>query len=465
MYRAGSVYLLKTITPIHSGVGESIVEASDLPLQRDKLGIPIINGSSLKGGLRSRLKREINVELVKLLFGSEPDKTPLESGSVAVLDALPILVPIRSLFGGWAYVTSPWLLFAFSNRLDMVDDVGGASEVVMALALESLKLKGDEALAPNALTGDVDGEEVVVLLDEYVLRRKKPGSFFDSFVKILSDFIEENVGDRVVVVSDEVIKVFLSRGMRIQQRVKLTGEKIVEHGPWGEEQIPPDTIMHFSFLCSESRVKVKKKTILSIIELGCDVGMDKDGNVDLKPKNVRDILERIVSESLFFVIGGDESVGRGVVEIRKFKVNGDIDEGVKLPVRVEMPEPDSVELMGSISDSERLKIAYERLRERVFEEHEDYVKELQGLPTLLAQCGVQPTYFYYRYKGKKNEKEGEWWVWKDLSDRIRKLIEKDLEKDKILNPLKLILLEWDLMKFTAQLKRISGIKREGGKNA
>jgi len=177
-------------------------------------------------------------------------------------------------------VTFPWLLFSFSNRLDMIGkELRDLSKIVMALALDSLKLRSEEVMAPDTLTENVDGKEVVVLLDEYVLNRKKPNELFNQFAKILSDFVENDLKNRLVVVPDELIRIFLKKGIRIQQRVKLTDDKTVEQGGlWGEEHIPPDTIMHFSLICSEGRVKVDMEKLLDLIKLAGSAKIDIKGN-------------------------------------------------------------------------------------------------------------------------------------------------------------------------------------------
>jgi len=465
VYRAGLIYLMKAVTPLHPGAGESIIGTSDLSIQRNKPDIPIIDGPSLKGGLRSRLKDRCDDELIKLLFGSEPEATPLEAGSIAILDALPLLIPIRSLFGGWAYVTSPWLLFAFSNRLDIVeDDMKGASMITTALALDGLRLKSNEVMAPKYIAGNVDGEDIVVLLDEYVFKRKDPSDSFNIFIKMLSDF-ENTLKDRLVMVADEFIKIFLSRGMRIQQRVKLTSDKAVDQGPWGEEQIPPDTIMHFAILCSEGRVRVSREKMLNLIKQAGSAMIDTEKNAVFKPEEIRNILKNTLGKSLFFIVGGGESVGRGIIEIQEFKVDKNVNKKFDFPNRVKVSRSGDLELKASISDKKRLSDICRRIEEIPKDSIEDYIKELQGLPTLLAQCGIQSTYFYYRYKGEKEEKRREWWVWKDLSNRTHKLLGEDLKEDRMLDPLRLMLLEWDIMKFAAQLKRISTIKREDGRIA
>jgi len=463
VYRAGLIYLMKAVTPLHAGAGESIIGASDLSIQRNILDIPIIDGPSLKGGLKSRLKDRRDDELIKLLFGSEPETTPLEAGSIAILDALPLLIPIRSLFGGWAYVTSPWLLFAFSNRLDIAeeDDMKDASKITTALALDGLGLKSNEVMAPKHLAGNVDGEDVVVLLDEYVFKRKDPSDSFNLFIEMLSD-LGNTLKDRLVVVTDEIIKIFLSRGMRIQQRVKLTSNKTVDQGPWGEEQIPPDTIMHFAILCSEGRVRVSREKMLNLIKQAGSAMIDAGKNAKLKPEEIRNILKNTLGKSLFLIVGGDESVGRGIIEIQEFKVNKNVKKKFDFPNRVKVFGSEDLELKSSISDKRRLSDICRRIEKIPKDSMEDYVKELQGLPMLLAQCGIQPTYFYYRYKGEEKKKER--WVWKNLSSRIHKLLGEELKEDKILDPLRLMLLEWDIMKFVAQLKRISSIKREDEKN-
>ena len=129
----GGLLFIKLLTPLH--VGSSETGIIDRPIQRDHLGLPIIFGSSLKGALRHQLSLEESVE--RFIFGQRPEEGEEKlPGSVLFLDARPLFVPVRSLIGGYAYVTSPFLL----RKLIEYSEIAG---VDLGLNLDKLKELGE----------------------------------------------------------------------------------------------------------------------------------------------------------------------------------------------------------------------------------------------------------------------------------------------------------------------------------
>ena len=98
------------------GSGEDRLEV-DVPIQREAAtGYPLCPGSSLKGVLRNRARsQQAPVELLGLL-GSPPESEEPQPSSVVVSDALPLLFPVRSLTGLFAWVTSLEVWSRFQPR-------------------------------------------------------------------------------------------------------------------------------------------------------------------------------------------------------------------------------------------------------------------------------------------------------------------------------------------------------------
>lgn len=454
--REGILYLAKALTPIHPGAGDTVLGAADLVLQRDRLGVPIIEGSSLKGGIRNLLKNKGERSLIlRILLGSEARGEGLEAGAGTFLNALPLLIPVRSLVGVWAYATTPWLLFLLANRLEQL---GQPSQPVAGLALEGLTLNPDEVLAPDSLILQLGGSRLVVLFDEYAFKARRGGEAYQKFCQALKAV--EDLGERLVVLPDEAAWPLLHRSMWIQQRVRLGEEKTVQEGGlWAEEHLPPATILHFALLCSESRAKVTKEELLEVVKMVGEAELEGIEDLRLKPEQVAQLARRALGNHFYLIVGGDETVGRGLIEARELSLT--ITEAglpAEAPAR---PKHQPLTLCGPATLRAQLAQAAGRIEE-------DRPSEAgQGVPTLMAQAGLLPTYTYSRRKGQEEEEERkplkerrEWWVWQDLEKRQRQLLKEPLPED-LPEPRLIAALEQDLIAYTALVKHLSA-RKEGG---
>src|SRR5438067_7093198 len=99
----------QVLSPLHAGTGQG-AGVIDLPIAREKAtGLPFLPGSSLKGTLRARC----SAQECKQVFG--PDTTEVQTdsnhaSSAQFSDQRLLLLPIRSLAGTFAWVTSPDVL-------------------------------------------------------------------------------------------------------------------------------------------------------------------------------------------------------------------------------------------------------------------------------------------------------------------------------------------------------------------
>src|SRR5947199_9877363 len=104
--------LIHAMSPLHAGTGHS-VGAIDLPIARERpTGIPLIPGSSIKGALRARSPKTDGKDdpITRDVFGPDTANSSDHGGSVQFSDAHLLLLPVRSLAGTFAWVTSPHLI-------------------------------------------------------------------------------------------------------------------------------------------------------------------------------------------------------------------------------------------------------------------------------------------------------------------------------------------------------------------
>src|SRR5690606_14440646 len=95
------------LSPLHAGTGQG-VGVIDLPIAREKAtGIPYLPGSSFKGVLRDACSDRSTREEV---FGPDTASPQSHASSVAFCDLRLLLLPVRSVAGTFAWVTSPYIL-------------------------------------------------------------------------------------------------------------------------------------------------------------------------------------------------------------------------------------------------------------------------------------------------------------------------------------------------------------------
>src|SRR5436190_24016746 len=107
---------IHALSPLHAGTGQG-VGVIDLPIAREKAtNIPYLPGSSVKGSLRDEFNPVLSddealsrqkVTLQNQIFGPEDASY---AGAIQFTDQTLLCLPVRSLAGTFAYVTSPYIL-------------------------------------------------------------------------------------------------------------------------------------------------------------------------------------------------------------------------------------------------------------------------------------------------------------------------------------------------------------------
>lgn len=245
------------LSPLHAGTGQG-TDIIDLPIAREKAtGIPYLPGSSVKGTLRDGFNipggeqsEEVQQARAKqwAIFGPDTNNADAFAGSVQFGDARLLLLPVRSLAGTFAWVTSPYLLQRFKREAAIV----GFKDLP-----ESPKLQAQDDLQVCAIAEDSDlvvgGVDKVVLEDLDLLYSKPPE--LEQWTKQLGDWLFDNESDaaewsdifrkRFCVVSNDVLSFLLITATEVFARVKLIEDtKTVQKGGlWYEEALPAETVL------------------------------------------------------------------------------------------------------------------------------------------------------------------------------------------------------------------------------
>ncbi|TFU14831.1 type III-B CRISPR module RAMP protein Cmr4 [Thermus tengchongensis] len=241
-----ALLFIHALSPLHAGTGQGI-GAIDLPIAREKAtGIPYLPGSSLKGILRDRAQgKGWDKDTLFAVFGPETEAASEHAGAVQVGDAKLLLLPVRSLYGVFALVTSPYLLERFRREAEMA----GLTPPPLPPSLG----QGQILVAPNSRLPE-GGK--VYLEDLDLEARSTPG------VGEWEDWLTRTqapVAGRLAVVHDDVMAFLLETATEVVARIRLDdATKTVAQGAlWYEESLPAESVLYSMVRAEPSRRKEK----------------------------------------------------------------------------------------------------------------------------------------------------------------------------------------------------------------
>ncbi len=310
---AVDILLLKAVTPVHAGTGSEL-SFVDLPIQREKAtGFPIIQGSSLKGALRTLYWRKVKKNLfdeVKLatIFGPGDDLKKEEfkeassfASAASFSNANVLFFPVRSLKGTFALVTCPLVLRRFIRDYGLIVENADVQVPV---------LNGMGVLVPEGSTIKLSkGNEKKVVLESYVLDVKEDreqGKDLQKLWNVLKKVAGKVQADfsRLAIVSDDLFTYFVRYSTEIIPRIKLKKDTGVVDNFWYEEHLPAETVL-WSVVRT---VGARGKPIIE--KLSEDLKKIKIEKLET-PEGVLSELRETLNN--YFQLGGDFTTGKGLL--------------------------------------------------------------------------------------------------------------------------------------------------------
>ena len=294
MFEAATMLYLYVETPLHVGSGRSL-GAVDLPIQREvTTGYPMVQASSLKGRLRAEARPpRMEAAEFKAIFGPETGNASDHAGALAPGDARLLLFPLRSLAGVFAWATSRDVLARFQRDAAMV-----GLRPDWGLPLEPGRA---EALVQDKATLVAGGR---VVLEEFAFQPVESPAVGEIGRWLATHCLpeteeyrywREGLPGRLVLLPSDPFRDFTRLSTEVATRIKLDLDtKTVEEGAlWTEESLPADSLLWAPLMASPSRVPNGDRLA------GAEV------------------LRRVAAlGSGRRQMGGDETVGRGVVFLR-----------------------------------------------------------------------------------------------------------------------------------------------------
>ncbi len=272
----------RALSPIHAGTGSGD-GAIDLPIIREvSTGVPIIPGSTIKGVFRS--------EALPALSNAFGDVNL--AGSFNFSDAYVLLLPVRSLAGVFAWVTSPYLLKRYLSDLR----IAGVPNVATVADIQAVTPNNHTTAmcaveAIIKIPGVTPNTQRVIIEDVSLSSVQSPPNLTTIISSLATVGVvnQQELKHRLCIVSDTVMSFLLKTATEIRGRNRideLTGI-VADQALWYEEMLPIETIL--------------------------------SGIVRIVPRNrqVQDLvaeLQRQMNQVMMF--GGKSTVGRGLCDVR-----------------------------------------------------------------------------------------------------------------------------------------------------
>jgi len=246
MFAAAEGMFMYVESSLRVGSGEDRREV-DLPLQREvATGYPLLPGSTLKGVLRSRARSlEVPAEWLGLL-GSGPEADDRQPSSVVVSDAIPLLFPVRSLTGLFAWVTSleVWARFrrdlaTYGVKLAEPPALPALAPETAGVAPESPLIGSKQTLVLEELSFPIQAADEVGALGAWLAEQTFPD-------EPVFDFWRQRAARSVVLLPEGAYRYFVTHATQVVPRIRID-PKTATAAPgslWTEEYLPPETLVY-----------------------------------------------------------------------------------------------------------------------------------------------------------------------------------------------------------------------------
>ncbi len=232
-----SILYIHCRSPLHVGCGAS-AGAIDLPVARDRAtGMPIIPASGLKGSLRATAtNRDAADPTIRLVYGPDTAHADDGAGSLAFGDARLLALPMRSLRGTFAWVTSPLLLDRLREDLTDAGIAGMPATPVVA---------NPDMCCVHEASG-VTYENAVILEDYRIAVDPSRAAACTALADWLATQIMPgraiSLGSRLCIVHDDLMAHFYRHCTQVRARNVLNDSKQVQN-LWYEESLPTESIL------------------------------------------------------------------------------------------------------------------------------------------------------------------------------------------------------------------------------
>ncbi len=316
MFEASQLVFYYAVSPVHMGAG-SAIGAIDSPIQREvHTKHPMFAGSGLKGALRHHFNRawprgegDKPNGLINRIFGPDTGASDF-AGALSLSDAQLVALPVRSLKGGFAYVTSPLALarlHRLATQTAMVVDwsvPAAAADKASAASANLLLDKADKSkqLILEAFEFPTEVDDKLTAIAQWIASRALSGDG--------NSFFADKFKTDLVLLHDTDFAHFARHAMVVEPHVRIDDDSgtASDGGLFYVENLPPETLMVGLAQASIERFKKNSRSTESAALLDAPEVLAHvfAGQANGLPGIGGKLLQ----------IGGDATTGRGLVMVQ-----------------------------------------------------------------------------------------------------------------------------------------------------
>ena len=313
MFEASQLIFYYAVSPIHMGAG-SAIGAIDSPIQREvHTQHPLFAGSGLKGALRHHFNRawpraegdsRKPNSLINRVFGPDTGASDF-AGALSLSDAQLVALPVRSLKGGFAYVTSPLALarlHRLATQAGLTPDWAVPTVAENKAQTASSNLLSGKQLILESFEFPADVDDKLKAIALWIATHALQGDG--------SRFFANKFQIDLVLLNDTDFANFARYAMVVEPHVRINDESgtAEDGGLFYVENLPPETLM--VGLAQASIERFKK-------------GSRRDDSPDLL--TAPEVLHKVFAGQdstlpgiggKLLQIGGDATTGRGLVLVQ-----------------------------------------------------------------------------------------------------------------------------------------------------
>lgn len=259
-----NIYPLRTLSPLHAGIGQGLNDI-DLPTARNPVsGHPVIPGSSLKGVLKQEFLQQnygkelgeySAVDVTDTLFGKDGNEF---ASAAAISDANLVALPVRSYYGTFGYLASPYTLQQLKSLLQKA----GWKDLPK---VPSMGLDNNQDYRVLITSGSVLKLEQnqYILLEELDLKIEQENALADQWAAVLAKlYFADEEGQQIfkkrfAITDDNALNFLCETALPVDARIAIDQETgtVIPGALWYEETVPAETL--FAGFCAVERSRSK----------------------------------------------------------------------------------------------------------------------------------------------------------------------------------------------------------------
>lgn len=295
---------IKTLSPMHCGIGIGASDI-DLPVARHKVSNhPLVPGSTLKGVLKdeflNRRTHSHDREKLTAIFGGDGAEENTFASAISIGDMLLLALPVRSFFGTFAYLASPYTLERFKAILTRTMPEKEIPPIPTGLGLKTAGDNYRVMLTSDSLLLNPAGDRVLLEELDLLTDSASADAWAELIGEIFCDDDEEKAifCKRFAIADDNALNFLCDTALPVDAHIRIDEETgtVARGALWYEETVPMESLffglvgMDRSF---KSEVQVGAEDLAAVLLGGSDV-------------QKREILTQI---------GGKATTGKGFVSV------------------------------------------------------------------------------------------------------------------------------------------------------